>query len=139
MLDASTNGARRNDCARYGSDLISPSRRKRTFVKVREGSVFGVGVEVISDLSCLFFAAEEEGLKSKPKKPQEGSEMSDDATAGRNTDVEAPPPPQISNPSPPPPPRIYAEDLKKDKRKRDTGSDKLEKRQRLGEGESVIK
>ncbi|XP_076684623.1 uncharacterized protein LOC143377340 isoform X2 [Andrena cerasifolii] len=83
-------------------------------------------------------AAEEEGLKSKPKKPQEGGEMNEDATVARNTEVEAPPPPQISNPSPPPPPRIYAEDLKKDKRKRETGSDKLEKRQRLGEDGTVI-
>ncbi|XP_048514272.1 formin-binding protein 4-like isoform X2 [Athalia rosae] len=37
--------------------------------------------------------------------------------------LEAPPPPQISSPSPPPPPRIFAEDLKKGKKRRGSGSD----------------
>lgn len=81
---------------------------------------------------------EEEGLKPKPKKLQEGSETTEDVAVTRNADAEAPPPPQISNPSPPPPPRIYAEDLKKDKRKRDVGSDKIDKKQRI-EGKSIIK
>ncbi|XP_076236920.1 uncharacterized protein LOC143180822 isoform X2 [Calliopsis andreniformis] len=76
---------------------------------------------------------EEEGPKSKPKKLQE-EETNEDTTTPRNSDGEAPPPPQISNPSPPPPPRIYAEDLKKDKRKRDVGSNKLDKKPRMEEG-----
>ncbi|XP_076300616.1 uncharacterized protein LOC143218911 isoform X1 [Lasioglossum baleicum] len=77
-------------------------------------------------------AVEEEGLKSKPKKQPEDNDTSEDA-ASRNPDVEAPPPPQISNPSPPPPPRIYGNDMKKDKRKRDKGSDTLDsKKQRIG-------
>ncbi|KOC64365.1 Formin-binding protein 4 [Habropoda laboriosa] len=77
---------------------------------------------------------EEEELKSKPQKHQESSETSEDMTVPRNNDIEAPPPPQISNPSPPPPPRIYAEDLKRDKRKQDKCNDKLDgKKQRLGE------
>lgn len=37
--------------------------------------------------------------------------------------MEAPPPPQISNPSPPPPPRIYAEDLKKGKKRRGSSNE----------------
>ncbi|XP_076624014.1 uncharacterized protein LOC143343227 isoform X1 [Colletes latitarsis] len=85
-------------------------------------------------------AAEEEGgLKSKPKKAQDSSEAIEDTIVPRNIDVEAPPPPQISNPSPPPPPRIYANDLKKDKRKRDKNSDILDgKKQRLGEEGTII-
>ncbi|XP_031830345.1 uncharacterized protein LOC116426036 isoform X2 [Nomia melanderi] len=87
----------------------------------------------------MIATAEEEGLKSKPKKPQEGSDTSQDVTISRNPDVEAPPPPQISNPSPPPPPRIYGNDMKKDKRKRDKGSDALDsKKQRVGEEGTVI-
>ncbi|XP_053989437.1 formin-binding protein 4-like isoform X1 [Hylaeus volcanicus] len=84
-------------------------------------------------------AEEDEGLKSKPKKSQESSEPVEDAMVLRNCDVEAPPPPQISNPSPPPPPRIYANDLKKDRRKRDNSNDILNsKKQRLGEEGPVI-
>jgi len=57
----------------------------------------------------------------------------------RPVTLEAPPPPQISNPSPPPPPRIFAEDLKKDKRKRDKSDDKFldAKRKRLGKGNEL--
>ncbi|XP_076180129.1 uncharacterized protein LOC143153138 isoform X2 [Ptiloglossa arizonensis] len=91
------------------------------------------------DQEEMIIPAEEEGLKSKPKKPQESSETIEDVIIPRNTDVEAPPPPQISNPSPPPPPRIYANDLKKDKRKRDKNNDMLDgKKQRLGEEGTVI-
>lgn len=87
----------------------------------------------------LFLTAEEEGLRSKSKKSQEGGEITQDMTVPRNTDIEAPPPPQISNPSPPPPPRIYAEDLKRDKRKQDKCSDKLDdKTQGLGEGAFLL-
>ncbi|XP_015609403.1 formin-binding protein 4 isoform X2 [Cephus cinctus] len=39
-------------------------------------------------------------------------------------DLEVPPPPQISSPSPPPPPRIFAEDLKKGKKRRGSISEK---------------
>lgn len=87
---------------------------------------------------CLSLIAEEEGLRSKSKK-SEGAETTEDMTMPRNSDIEAPPPPQISNPSPPPPPRIYAEDLKRDKRKQDKCNDKLDdKRPRLGEGASLL-
>lgn len=87
---------------------------------------------------CLSLIAEEEGLRSKSKK-SEGGETTEDMTIPRNSDIEAPPPPQISNPSPPPPPRIYAEDLKRDKRKQDKCNDKLDdKRPRLGEGASLL-
>ncbi|XP_043506995.1 formin-binding protein 4-like isoform X1 [Frieseomelitta varia] len=84
-------------------------------------------------------AVEEEGLRSKTKK-SEGGETTEDMTIPRNSDIEAPPPPQISNPSPPPPPRIYAEDLKRDKRKQDKCNEKLdEKKQRLGdEGTAIV-
>ncbi|CAL7942168.1 unnamed protein product [Xylocopa violacea] len=86
----------------------------------------------------MIIPAEEEGLKLKPKKSLEGGEINEDIPVSRNSDVEAPPPPQISNPSPPPPPRIYAEDLKKDKRKQDKCNDKLEgKKQRLTEDGTI--
>lgn len=65
------------------------------------------------------------------------NKMDDENIAERRpTDLEAPPPPQISNPSPPPPPRIFAEDLKKDKRKKEKPDDKSldAKRKRLGRG-----
>lgn len=88
---------------------------------------------------CFFVAVEEEGVKLKSKKLQESDETSQDTTAPRNSDIEAPPPPQISNPSPPPPPKIYAEDLKRDKRKQDKCNDKLDsKKQRPREGEFYI-
>ncbi|KAK9294969.1 hypothetical protein QLX08_010605 [Tetragonisca angustula] len=87
----------------------------------------------------IVIPVEEEGLRSKTKK-SEGGETTEDMTIPRNSDIEAPPPPQISNPSPPPPPRIYAEDLKRDKRKQDKCNEKLdEKKQRLGdEGTAVV-
>ncbi|XP_033327519.2 uncharacterized protein LOC117221048 [Megalopta genalis] len=81
-------------------------------------------------------AAEEEGLKPKPKKQPEDNDAADDA-GPRNSDVEAPPPPQISNPSPPPPPRIYGNDMKKDKRKRDKGSDTLDSKKQRKEGATI--
>ncbi|CAK9818615.1 Formin-binding protein 4 [Anthophora quadrimaculata] len=82
----------------------------------------------------IILPAEEEELKLKPKKQQDSDETSEDLAVPRSSDIEAPPPPQISNPSPPPPPRIYAEDLKRDKRKQDKCNDKLDgKKQRLGE------
>lgn len=81
---------------------------------------------------------EEEGLRSKSRK-SEGGETTEDMMMPRNSDIEAPPPPQISNPSPPPPPRIYAEDLKRDKRKQDKCNDKLDdKRPRLGEEGAAV-
>ncbi|XP_003701113.1 uncharacterized protein LOC100878735 isoform X2 [Megachile rotundata] len=83
--------------------------------------------------------SEEEGLKLKSKKLQENGETNEDPTAPRNSDIEAPPPPQISNPSPPPPPKIYAEDLKRDKRKQDKCNDKLDgKKQRLREEGTIL-
>ncbi|XP_078041939.1 uncharacterized protein LOC144472592 isoform X2 [Augochlora pura] len=84
----------------------------------------------------MIATAEEEGLKSKPKKQQEDNGASDDA-GSRNSEVEAPPPPQISNPSPPPPPRIYGNDLKKDKRKRDKGNDILDSKKQRKEGAAI--
>ncbi|XP_029160362.1 formin-binding protein 4-like isoform X2 [Nylanderia fulva] len=77
---------------------------------------------------------------TKRTKEKQAEEMEDNKTdeaesvaERRPTDLEAPPPPQISNPSPPPPPRIFAEDLKKDKRKKEKPDDKLDvKRKRLG-------
>ncbi|XP_015433489.1 PREDICTED: formin-binding protein 4-like [Dufourea novaeangliae] len=84
--------------------------------------------------SRILPATEEDGLKPKPKKLQEVGDP-EDVTAPRNSDGEAPPPPQISNPSPPPPPRLYANDMKKDKRKRDKGCDAADsKKQRLEDG-----
>ncbi|XP_011269281.2 uncharacterized protein LOC105259194 [Camponotus floridanus] len=77
---------------------------------------------------------------TKRTKEKQAEEMDDNKTEDENiserrpTDLEAPPPPQISNPSPPPPPRIFAEDLKKDKRKKEKPDDKSldAKRKRLG-------
>ena len=50
-----------------------------------------------------------------------------------SNDMKVPPPPQISSPSPPPPPRIYAEDLKRGKKRKgseenefDAKKDKIE-------------
>lgn len=72
----------------------------------------------------------------------DNNKVDDENVADRHpaADLEAPPPPQISNPSPPPPPRIFAEDLKKDKRKREKPDDKSSdiKRKRLGKGKRVI-
>ncbi|XP_068986256.1 formin-binding protein 4-like isoform X1 [Bombus flavifrons] len=86
----------------------------------------------------IIIPVEEEGLRSKSKK-SEGGETTEDMTMPRNSDIEAPPPPQISNPSPPPPPRIYAEDLKRDKRKQDKCNEKLDdKRPRLGEEGAAV-
>ncbi|XP_067203189.1 formin-binding protein 4-like isoform X2 [Linepithema humile] len=78
-----------------------------------------------------------EAKKAKEKQAEEmdDNKISDETvTIRRPTDLEAPPPPQISNPSPPPPPRIFAVDLKKDKRKREKSDDKSldVKRKRLG-------
>ncbi|XP_072756609.1 uncharacterized protein [Anoplolepis gracilipes] len=84
-------------------------------------------------------SAESPGTKRTKEKQVE--EMDDNKTDDENvaerrsTDLEAPPPPQISNPSPPPPPKIFAEDLKKDlKRKKDKPDDKSldAKRKHLG-------
>ncbi|XP_029050844.2 formin-binding protein 4-like isoform X1 [Osmia bicornis bicornis] len=87
----------------------------------------------------MILPVEEEGVKLKSKKLQESDETSQDTTAPRNSDIEAPPPPQISNPSPPPPPKIYAEDLKRDKRKQDKCNDKLDsKKQRPREEGTII-
>jgi hypothetical protein len=65
----------------------------------------------------------------------------DDGNTGerRPTDIEAPPPPQISNPSPPPPPKIFAEDMKKDKKRKERLDDKPfdVKRRRLGKGNKL--
>lgn len=57
--------------------------------------------------------------------------------------LEAPPPPQISSPSPPPPPRIYAEDLKKGKKRRGSVNERLvysepKKEKTGGEGKKNI-
>ncbi|XP_070150243.1 formin-binding protein 4 isoform X2 [Polyergus mexicanus] len=77
---------------------------------------------------------------TKRTKEKQAEEVDDNKTNNENvterrpTDLEAPPPPQISNPSPPPPPRIFAEDLKKDKRKKEKLDDKSSldaKRKRL--------
>ncbi|XP_011347934.1 formin-binding protein 4 isoform X2 [Ooceraea biroi] len=80
---------------------------------------------------------ESPGTKKVREKQAEDTDIKmDDENAGerRPKDVEAPPPPQISNPSPPPPPRIFAEDLKKDKKKREKPDEKVfdVKRRRLG-------
>lgn len=49
-----------------------------------------------------------------------------------SSDLKVPPPPQISNPSPPPPPRIFAEDLKKgQKRKNSQDNDTESKKEKL--------
>ncbi|KAL6438012.1 hypothetical protein ACFW04_004351 [Cataglyphis niger] len=78
---------------------------------------------------------------TKRTKEKQAEELDDNKTNDENvterrpTDLEAPPPPQISNPSPPPPPRIFAEDLKKDKRKKENKPDDKSldaKRKRLG-------
>ncbi|XP_011648359.1 formin-binding protein 4-like isoform X2 [Pogonomyrmex barbatus] len=74
--------------------------------------------------------------KTKEKQIEELDEnkTDDENIADRHpTTLEAPPPPQISNPSPPPPPRIFAEDLKKDKKKREKPDEKYldAKRKRL--------
>lgn len=87
----------------------------------------------------LYLPIEEDGLRSKPKESQESGEIAEDMTILRNNDIEAPPPPQISNPSPPPPPRIYAEDLKRDKRKQDKCNENLNDKKHLGEGKSLHK
>lgn len=87
---------------------------------------------------------ESPGIKKIKEKQTE--EMDDNKadeeniTDRRPVTLEAPPPPQISNPSPPPPPRIFAEDLKKDKRKRDKSDDKFldAKRKRLGKGNELL-
>ncbi|XP_011864737.1 PREDICTED: formin-binding protein 4-like [Vollenhovia emeryi] len=76
---------------------------------------------------------------AKKIKEKQAEEMDDNKTDDENVadrhpgTLEAPPPPQISNPSPPPPPRIFAEDLKKDKKKRERPDDKFmdAKRKRL--------
>ncbi|XP_031368407.1 interaptin-like isoform X2 [Apis dorsata] len=80
----------------------------------------------------------EDGLRSKPKESQENGEIAEDMTILRNNDIEAPPPPQISNPSPPPPPRIYAEDLKRDKKKQDKCNENLNDKKHLGEERTGI-
>lgn len=89
-----------------------------------------------TDQEEMTIPAEEE--KPKPKKSQEDGEGEE--AAGRSSDIEAPPPPQISNPSPPPPPRIYAEDLKKDlKRKQDKCNEvKLDSKKQRGDEGAVI-
>ncbi|XP_036146449.1 formin-binding protein 4 isoform X2 [Monomorium pharaonis] len=87
--------------------------------------------------------SEELSITEPPQKTKEkqAEEMDDNkaddeniSTDGRPATLEAPPPPQISNPSPPPPPRIFAEDLKKDKKKRERPDEKFldAKRKRLG-------
>ncbi|XP_050450317.1 formin-binding protein 4-like isoform X2 [Cataglyphis hispanica] len=83
--------------------------------------------------------AESPGTKRTKEKQAEESDDNktndENVTERRPTDLEAPPPPQISNPSPPPPPRIFAEDLKKDKRKKENKPDDKSldaKRKRLG-------
>ncbi|XP_017893051.1 formin-binding protein 4-like [Ceratina calcarata] len=91
-----------------------------------------------TDQEEMIIPAEDE--KSKPKKSQEDGESNEATITTRSSDMEAPPPPQISNPSPPPPPRIYAEDLKKDlKRKQDKCNEvKLDsKKQRSDEGTAI--
>lgn len=59
---------------------------------------------------------------------------------GRPAELEVPPSSQISKPSTPPPSRIFEEDLKKDKRKREKSDDKpLDvKRKRLGKGKELL-
>lgn len=52
-----------------------------------------------------------------------------------SSDIKVPPPPQISNPSPPPPPRIYAEDLKRgQKRKNSQDNDLDNKKEKVEQG-----
>ncbi|XP_051156262.1 formin-binding protein 4-like isoform X2 [Leptopilina boulardi] len=43
-----------------------------------------------------------------------------------SSDIKVPPPPQISNPSPPPPPRIYAEDLKRGQKRKNSQDNDLD-------------
>ncbi|XP_018371537.1 PREDICTED: formin-binding protein 4-like isoform X1 [Trachymyrmex cornetzi] len=74
-------------------------------------------------------------IKEKQTEEMDDNKADEENIADRRpVTLEAPPPPQISNPSPPPPPRIFAEDLKKDKRKRDKSDDKFldAKKKRLG-------
>ncbi|KAL0110406.1 hypothetical protein PUN28_013797 [Cardiocondyla obscurior] len=77
---------------------------------------------------------------TKKIKEKQGDEIDDNKTDDENaaekppTILEAPSPPRISDPSPPPPPGIFAEDLKKDKKKRERSDDKFldAKKKRLG-------
>lgn len=79
--------------------------------------------------------------KEKQTEEMDDNKADDENVADRRPgSLEAPPPPQISNPSPPPPPRIFAEDLKKDRKKREKSDDKFMdvKRKRLGKGNEFI-
>lgn len=80
-------------------------------------------------------------MKEKQAEEKNDNKIHDEIVTVRHSmDLEAPPPPQISNPSPPPPPRIFAVDLKKDKRKREKSDDKSldTKRKRLEKGIKII-
>lgn len=75
-------------------------------------------------------------MKEKLTEEMEDNKVNEEVVGDRRPmDLEAPPPPQISNPSPPPPPRIFAEDLKKDKRKKEKSDEKPldAKKRRLGD------
>ncbi|XP_032677358.1 formin-binding protein 4-like isoform X3 [Odontomachus brunneus] len=73
--------------------------------------------------------------KEKQTEEMDDNKVNDEnVTEGRPAELEVPPSSQISNPSTPPPSRIFEEDLKKDKRKKEKSDDKpLDvKRKRFG-------
>lgn len=80
-------------------------------------------------------------IKEKQAEEMDDSKADDENVPDRHpATLESPPPSQISIPSPSPPPRIFAEDLKKDKKKRERPDDKFldAKRKRLGKGNELL-
>ncbi|KYN02370.1 PREDICTED: formin-binding protein 4-like [Cyphomyrmex costatus] len=93
-----------------------------------------------SEESLVTELSETKKIKEKQTEEMDDNKADEENIVDRHPAIlEAPSPPQISNPSPPPPPRIFAEDLKKDKRKRDKSDDTFldEKRKRLEKDRTI--